>query len=200
MSPYIMHSVKLDLSDDHGKRKYLTKTECVRFVEGVKTLPPKIRMYCLTLLYSGARRQEALAIRRMDVDLNAGEIAIKTLKQKGGKFFYRRVPVPDSHLQALDMVFDLKRGKREERLWPVTNRTANRWIENALNAAGIEGHSPKSLRHTFGIMMVMSRTPLTLIRKMMGHSNLNTTAIYTTPLGEEAKDHAKKTWQMLDME
>jgi integrase/recombinase XerD len=193
-----MHNVKFDLLDDQGKRKYLTKAEWVRFCDATRTLPTKVRMYCMTLLYSGARRQEALGIRRMDVDVVGGDIAVRTLKQRGGRVSYRRVPVPEAHLLALDMVFDLRRGKKDERLWPVTNRTANRWIDDAMLAAGIEGHSPKSLRHTFGITMVMGRVPLPLIQKMMGHSDLEMTAIYTTPVGEEAKEQAKLTWQLLE--
>lgn len=154
-------------------------------------------MYCLTLLYSGARRTECLNLRKMDVDVVSSEIAIRTLKQRSNKNSYRRVPVPDDITQSLDMVFDLKRGKRDEKLWPVNMRTANRWIDDAMQAAGIEGHTPKSLRHTFGITMVMGGTPLPLIQKMMGHADISMTVLYTTPLGAEAVEQAKAAWERL---
>lgn len=44
--------------------------------------------------------------------------------------------------------------------------------------------TPKGLRHGFGVRMAMqTRTPR-LVQKLLGHSNLETTAIYTDLVGD----------------
>ena len=37
----------------------------------------------------------------------------------------------------MDMVFDLRRGAREDRLWTVTSRQAHNWIKGVMQDAGM---------------------------------------------------------------
>jgi integrase/recombinase XerD len=178
-----------------GSRKYLTETERKRFLVAVKTLPPKIRTYCLTVLYTGGRRAEVLNIRKRDVDRVENEVAINSIKKRVYKNEFRRVPVPSDLIESLDMVFDLGRGKQDDRLWKVTPRQAARWVDTAFKVAGIDNQSVKTLRHTFGITCVLKGVPLTTIQDMLGHEDLKTTAIYSRPMGEEKKALLRKMWE-----
>ena len=56
--------------------------------------------------------------------------------------------------------------------------------------AGVEGPQacPKGLRLGFGIAAVAAGVPLPTIAAALGHANLQTTAIYTTAAGFEARD------------
>ena len=108
----------------------------------------------------------------------------------------QRIPSPTGQ-KLHHMVFDLQnpqRGKPTDRLWNITTRTANRWINRAMTIAGIKQHSPKSLRHTFGVRCSMKGLPLPTIKDLMGHANINTTTIYATPMGEEKKELVRKLW------
>jgi integrase len=138
---------------------------------------------------------EVLALRRRDIDRYAEAIIIRSLKKRG-KVHFRAVPVPPELLTMLTLVFDLGgRGKPLERLWPVDERTGNRWVMKAMDEAGIEGQSPRSLRHTLGVTAVCRGIPLTMIQRWLGHADIKTTAIYTQAMGEEERGLAARMWQ-----
>jgi integrase/recombinase XerD len=191
----------ISLSDTLGRKKYLSEVDSRQFLQSLWQLAPQPRTYCLTLFYTGARRSEALAIRKCDVSRKEGEITLFTLKKRRRKPDEpperpaRHVPVPGHLIDALDMAFDLKRGKREERLWKVTSRQANRWIDEAMRIAGLEHHTPKSLRHTFGVTCVTKGVPLSIVKDLMGHEDIDTTTIYATPLGAEKRDLVRRMWE-----
>ena len=82
------------LVDERG-RKYLTAAERKRFLAAVRSHPkPAVQTLARTLAMTGARVSEALAIRACDVDLEANEVRIATLKRRTGH--WRAVPLPDS--------------------------------------------------------------------------------------------------------
>ena len=62
--------------------------------------------------------------------------------------------------------------------------------------AGVEGPQtcPKGLRHGFGIAAVAAGVPLPTIAAALGHANLQTTAIYTTAAGLEARGFLARMW------
>ena len=75
------------LVDARG-RKYLTRAERERFLAAARAHPkPAVQ----TLAMTGCRVSEALGIRACDVDLEAGELRITTLKRRTEH--WRAVPV-----------------------------------------------------------------------------------------------------------
>jgi len=58
--------------------------------------------------------------------------------------------------------------------------------------AGIENVTPHVLRHSFAKALIDSGVTLEKVATLLGHSNLNTTRIYTTP-GERDLEEAVKT-------
>ena len=64
----------------------------------------------------------------------------------------------------------------------------------AMDAAGLEQHSPPSLRHTLGVTAVTSGVPLTA-KKWLGHADLKTTAIYVNAMGDEERGLAERMWK-----
>lgn len=53
----------ISLYTQAGLRKYLARDERQRFLAAADHAPPKLRLLCLTLAYSGCRISEALAVR-----------------------------------------------------------------------------------------------------------------------------------------
>jgi len=67
-----------------------------------------------------------------------------------------------------------------------------------MEEAGIVGShaTPKGLRHAFGVAAVQKQIPLNLFQKWLGHSRLETTAIYADAVGAEERSIAKKMWNI----
>jgi site-specific recombinase XerD len=54
-------------------------------------------------------------------------------------------------------------------------------VEKYSQLAGLEGVTPHVLRHTFGKQTLDAGESLVTVATLMGHSRLDTTAIYTQP-------------------
>ena len=69
-------------------------------------------------------------------------------------------------------------------LWPVTRQSAHRQVRELMRSAGIAGPQacPRGLRHSYGVAAVL------------GHASLDTTAIYTTAIGAEARELVTRVW------
>ena len=181
-------------------RKYLTATERTRFLAAVRSHPnPSTQTLATTLAMTGARVSEILAVRHRDVDLEAKEIRISTLKRR--REHWRAVPVPEDLVHALDLVHRVRRHQasptgRERVLWDITRQTASRQVAGIMRAAGIEGPqaSPRGLRHSFGVAAVTAGIPLPTLAAAMGHSNLASTAVYCAAIGEEARQLMSRLW------
>ena len=80
-------------------------------------------------------------------------------------------------------------------LWSFSLRTSSRYVKDVMNRAEITGQqsSAKGLRHGFAVYAI-SKVPITLVKKWLGHSRLETTEIYLSVIGVEEREMAKKLW------
>ena len=192
-----MTETSFTLVDRRG-RKYLTEQERERFLAAAATEPtPDRQTFALTLAHSGARLSEVLALRPVDIDLEAAAIRIRTLKRRAEH--WREVPLPTEVMRALELVHGLRaiRTKRAgDPLWPWSRATGHRRIVAVMDCAGISGPQacPKGLRHAFGIAAVSAGVPLPTIAAALGHADISTTAIYTTAVGIEAHAFLARMW------
>ena len=136
----------------------------------------------------------------MDIDLEAASIRIRIRTLKRRAEHWREVPVPPELLRALELVHALRSTSAKaagKPLWPWSRATAHRKIARTMADAGVEGPQacPKGLRHGFGIAAVAAGVPLPTIAAAPGHANLQTTAIYTTAAGLEARDFLARMWE-----
>lgn len=185
------------LHDYQGRRLYLTEDERDRFKNQAEKENGETRTFCHTLLYTGCRPSEALALIPDRFDYSNGAIVFQSLKKRRPDVF-RSVPVPPVLFDTLGLVFKLK-GKRQKEnlpLWTFSRTTAYRKVIEVMKKAEIEGvqATPKGLRHGFGIACVMNNIPLNIIQKWMGHASMSTTAIYANATGDEERQLASKMW------
>ncbi len=193
----------MNLYDLKGQRLYLTSNEREAFIEAAKNAPREIRTFCFTLHYTGCRISEALSLTPKLVDFSEKALVFKTLKKRG-KIIHRAVPIPDEALDTIDMVHGLtevlkskKRTILNKPLWPYSRMTGFRHIKSIMDEAEIADgphKSPKGLRHGFGVHALSKGVPLNMLSKWLGHSSLETTAIYANALGEEQRDIASRMW------
>jgi integrase/recombinase XerD len=184
-----------------GHRKYLNAAERQRFVRAAsRVLPIAIRLFCLTLLWSGARISEVLALTPGSIDIEGGVVSIQTLKRRR-RGVIRQVPLPPNMLVALERIFKLRAAQRDPRLagqkiWRFSRTTAWRYVKQVMASAGITGTPamPKGLRHGFGVRAFQSNVPPHLVQRWLGHASLSTTAIYADVIGPDERAFAARMW------
>ena len=183
-----------------GGRKYLNAAERQRFVEAAQRAPPKVRLFCLVLRWSGGRISEVLALTRAAIDIEAGVVNIETLKRRK-RGIVRQLPLPPHLLRELDRYFGLRRLQRDaqpaaKRIWRWSRTTAWRRVKEVMAEAGISGTPamPKGLRHGFGVNAFQSNVPPHLVQRWLGHASLRTTGIYADVVGPEERAFAERMW------
>ncbi|MDB4265117.1 site-specific integrase [bacterium] len=185
------------LYDAKGRRRYLTISESQVFLKELAFLSRDERLLCLYLLYCGTRISEALSFKKADLDVAAGEVIVRTLKQRGEENF-RRIPLP---LFLLTELQDLKIHSRY-RVWRFSRSTAWRIVKKVMKRADIEGvHATcKGLRHSFGVRTLHSskEAKVTDLQKLMGHKDLKTTLIYVNVMGDELRELMQPGWDALE--
>lgn len=193
---------QLSLFSPTGARKYLSNAEQRRFRTTIASLTPRERLFCETLLWSGGRVSEVLALVPDAIDLDNGSIALLTLKRRK-QGVVRQVPLPLSTIRGLSREFQLRKVQLtaesgRHRLWPWSRATAWRLIKRVMSAAGVVGPpaSPKGLRHTFGVSAFQRNIPPHLVQRWLGHASLRTTAIYGDVSGEEERRLASRMWRI----
>ncbi len=190
------------LWDDQGRRLYLNADERAAFRSAAKMHGDReVRTFCHLLLFSGCRISEGLEITPQRLDWQDQTVIFRTLKKRGKKAAttYRAVPLSPEFMDELDLVHRLRgQGSIHAKapLWAWSRPTAWRRVKAVMAAAGIEGiqASPKGLRHGFGVVHAMNKTPLPTLQRWMGHSKLETTAIYMQAVGDEARQLAGAAW------
>jgi len=192
------------LFDAQGRRLYLTGEERAAFLAAAARAPRQVRTFCGLLHFTGCRLSEALAVTPRRVDLAGQAVVFETLKKRRSGI-YRGVPVPESYLDTLDMVHGLReRLTRPEGplldapLWPWSRTTGYRRVTEVMAAAGIADgphRCPKGLRHSYGVAAISAAVPLNMLRKWMGHAQIETTAIYANALGAEQRSIAARMWK-----
>ncbi len=194
--------MSLELYTSDQKRKYLTADELDRFLKAANEQErPEVRTFCLVLAHTGARISEALALTVDNIDLEEKTIVFKTLKQRKERF--RAVPIPQSTLDALELVHGIRRAQRTKarkyggKLWNWGRQQGYKHIKAVMEQANIEGAqaTPKGLRHGFGIRATERTRNPRLVMKWLGHRSLDTTIIYMDAIGEEERAAAAKMWE-----
>lgn len=147
-----------------------------------------------TFVYTGLRRAELLNLRMADVDLAEGVLRI--VSGKGGKT--RVIPIVAELREALADWLEVRRATPRHDYLFVTSR-GNRiyagrlqiiW-KKLLDLTGIArpGVSMHTLRHSFATLLLRSgQADLVSIQLLLGHSRLDTTAIYLHVSGQQLRE------------
>jgi integrase len=193
----------MSLYGPSGSRKYLNAAERRRFAEAAHRAEPRTRLFCLTLLWSGGRISEVLALTPAAIDIESGVANIETLKRRR-RGLVRQVPLPPRVLGQLDRAFRVRRRQRDpqlacRRLWNWSRTTAWRHVKAVMATAHITGSPamPKGLRHGFGVNAFQSNVPPHLVQRWLGHASLKTTAIYGDVVGRDERAFAQRMWKPL---
>ena len=199
------------LLDEAGDRKYMDRWERPRFYRCRYVITDLVERTLIELLYwTGARISEALELKVKSFDLRSSRITIRTKKQRGEKKnkTFRILKLPRLVMRRLNKVHRLKeRQKYESRekdefLWKnISRQQALELVKDICKVAGIGGTKATlmGLRHSFAVNMVMKRQAISAISQLFGHSDVETTMIYSTLRQNELDDVMRRSWSWIDL-
>lgn len=175
----------LDIDPAREQKKelvYITEEEFERLVEAITS--PLIRLFVTTLYRTGMRVSEATGLAMADVDLGAHVIHV--IAGKGNK--NRDVPIADVLHPQLKRYRDQHRADAQpwQRFFATetTGALSADYVNHALKRATARAAiskkiTPHTLRHSFASQLVKNGINIVYLQKLLGHSNLATTSIYT---------------------
>ena len=174
-----------------GSRLYLSPSERKTFRQKLIEQETLVKLLGETLLCTGCRLSEALALKRVDVQRTEATLAIRSLKKRNTGHI-REIPIPKPLASALAELAT----RKNSNLFPISRTTAWRRIKAVMQLAGISGEqaTAKGLRHSFGVTAALNNIPITLVQKWMGHADMRTTAIYSQIVGAEERAMAGRIW------
>jgi integrase/recombinase XerD len=152
----------------------------------------------LELLYAtGLRVSELISVRLPDVDTETGAL---NCFGKGSK--QRRVPIGKTSIRFLKNYFAVRqrllKGKRSDLLFiepggkPITRQKFWKIINRYGSSAGLGHVTPHMLRHSFASALIENGADLRSVQMMLGHSDINTTQIYTHVTNDRLKSAYKR--------
>ena len=183
-SPYT--GVKL-LTFQKNPPRFLTKDEVQRLLDHSSNW---LRPILIVMLNTGIREGERATMRFKDVDFEKKRLLIHSSKTKS----YRAIPMnkkveetllwlKDNYI-SLNSYNTLKR-KPHQREYIFCNEEGSpvlkirKALANACKKAGLKGVTPHTMRHTFASHLVMSGVDLNTVQRLLGHSSISTTMIYS---------------------
>jgi integrase/recombinase XerD len=172
-----VESIKLQQKE----RIYLTHNEIEKLLKSIKH--PLINLVVRTLYMTGLRVSECLNLTLNTVDLN--KKVIHVISGKGNKD--RIIPISDKLYLYLKKYIEKDRPNVNSNIFFATKNTgklSSQYINKTLAEVTKKlGWSKKvtchTLRHSFATRLVEKDINLVQIQKLLGHSNLKVTSIYT---------------------
>ncbi len=152
----------------------------------------------LEILYAtGLRVSELISIPIASIKGNRKFLVVQG---KGGKV--RSIPLTEKSIIAIDIYLNdrsyfLKNNKESDYLFPsnsrngyITRQRFSQLLEKLSDMAGFARRyiSPHVLRHAFATHLLSNGADLISVQKMLGHSDINTTQIYTHIVDDHKKE------------
>ena len=144
----------------------------------------------LSLIYAcGFRVSELTNLKVQDIHFEEKIGYVRKAKGKKDRMFN----IPEFLIEELKTQVELQKNNSQEFLFSgpkgrLSIRNIEKITKNALKNSGIQKEiHPHTLRHSFATHLLEDGIDIRMIQTMLGHSNLDTTAIYTHISSEQIK-------------
>ncbi|WP_372364784.1 tyrosine-type recombinase/integrase [Candidatus Uabimicrobium sp. HlEnr_7] len=178
--------------------EYFSEEKVVRILNALTSLYENnrflfVRNYAIisTFVHSGIRKNELLKLEDSDIQIDNGIILVRASKWNKD----REIPIPDNLVVALKR-YTIEKNRRRSYSnkffisyvgRELTESCLRGLFEKLKNTLGF-GISSHRFRHTYATILVRSGVDLKTVARLLGHSNIKTTLIYT----HIADDHLKQ--------
>lgn len=184
------------IKKDGSLPKYIKDNDLDKLFDSFdKTKPLQQRnLLILEMLYAtGIRVGELVNIKLKDIDIYNNSIKIIGKGQKERIVFYGSFCEDALNLYLSNGRKKLIKGDTEylflnKNGTKLSTRYIGKMLNDSIEKCEIEYHiSPHTLRHTFATDMLNSGADLMSVKELLGHSSINTTAIYTHISNQQIK-------------
>ncbi|AKA70850.1 tyrosine-type recombinase/integrase [Clostridium scatologenes] len=163
------------------ERTFLSMEEARTLIDSIEH--PIVKTVAQTLFYTGLRISECLNLKVEDVDIK--NKIIHVLNGKGSK--NRNIPINIHLLSILQSYVETYDCSTKNNYFFATEKSGslsaayvNRILNDTAKNLGWEKHiSAHILRHSFASNLIKNGVNLVYVQKLLGHSNLKVTSIYT---------------------
>lgn len=161
--------------------RFLTEDECRKLLDSADDW---LRPIFFTFLSSGMRKSELENLEWDDVDFVRRKIKIRVKDDWSPKTNEREIPINDSLLEVLTLQRQSANGSKyvfcDEKGGQIyKNRLRKRLMTLTKQLGFGEVTQIHALRHTFASHLVMKGVDLATIKQLMGHTDIDTTMIYS---------------------
>lgn len=156
--------------------KHLSKRDICMMIDNTKNI--KHRLVIQLLYSSGLRLQELIDLKRKDIDVENNLIAVRQGKGKKDRI---TIMAESLKLDLLRYYGGYSTGSEfllSGRGAKYSKKSVQKVVESAGKLIG-KRVTPHMLRHSFATHLLESGVDLRIIQKLLGHSSVNTTQIYT---------------------
>ena len=181
---------------EHTLPSFLTQAQVEEALETISTDPEDFlavrnRLIIETIYQTGLRRAEVASLETQQVDLAAMSLRVVG---KGRK--ERIVPFGEALKEQMKDYLTLKERKVGQSRYffvtlkcrPLSGVDVYQVVHKALDVVpGLPRRGAHTLRHSFATEMLNAGAPITSIKELLGHSNLETTTRYTHTSFEQLK-------------
>ena len=181
---------------EHTLPSFLTQAQVEEALETISTDPEDFlavrnRLIIETIYQTGLRRAEVASLETQQVDLAAMSLRVVG---KGRK--ERIVPFGEALKEQMRKYLTLKERKVGQSRYffvtlkcrPLSGADVYQVVHKALDVVpGLPRRGAHTLRHSFATEMLNAGAPITSIKELLGHSNLETTTRYTHTSFEQLK-------------
>ena len=185
---------------EKSRLRFLTKYEAQSLMDVLQDTNVTIYRICAFCLYAGLRKNEAMSIRRANIDLENDILIIKTKDKKQGRM--AALPIMPQLRCIIENILAEEYYKPNQQLFPMVKFNYRAFYE-AVDFCGlndnIDWDDPDilpgrykvvlhTLRHSFASHLVGEGVPLETVRRLMRHSSILTTEIYAKVNDQQLKD------------
>lgn len=181
-------------ADDSKQRRFLTEAECDRLLRACE---PEYYPLFFILIHTGMRRAELLNLEWSDLNFKRRIIKIQRKSFWVPKTGEREIPMSEAVYEVLDAL-----PRQSHFVFPGENGEAMNGnalrlelIRIAKNASIYDLTEIHALRHTFASQLLMRSVDLPTVQKLMGHSKIETTLIYS----HQTTDHLREAVEKLSL-
>lgn len=160
----------------------LTKAEVSKLIENAGS--EKSKMMIQLLYSSGVRVSELVKLKWVDLELDDKIAWVRSGKGQKDRMIILSETLVKSFKQIVNHSEYLFQGRNG----PLTTKNIQKIVKLAAKKAELKKKvTPHTLRHSFATHLLEAGSDIRLIQELLGHSNLQTTQIYTHVSSEQKK-------------